>query len=352
MAFQRIEHVRVYGMSACVPANVVENSESPLFATHEDYLRFAETTHIYRRHVATEDVCSSDLCEKSARKLLDDLQWSADEIECLIFVSQTPDYILPATSCILQNRLGCSKNCMAFDISLGCSGWVYGLSVAAALANASRFKKVLLLVGDTVTKTKSPLDKTTYPLFGDAGTATALGFDDTAVAMYFNMNTDGSGADAIIIRDGGFRHPFCEDSLEVHQFEDGGIRNNLQSYLDGGTVFTFGISRAPKCVKTLLEEFDLDGEAVDYYVFHQANMIMNEKIRSKLKLPAEKVPYIMEEYGNTSSTSIPLTIVTRLRDSVVDRSLNIMACGFGVGLSWGAVYFSIDNIVCSELLEY
>ena len=351
MAFQSFRNIKISGVAACVPENVEENSTLNLFQSPEEYDRFVATTGIERRRVVKNGLCSSDLCYEAAERLIEKLQWAKEDIDCLVFVSQTPDYILPATACVLQKRLGLSNECMAFDISLGCSGWVYGITVLASLLSNGTCRKGLLLAGDTVTVTKSPRDKSTYPLFGDAGTATAVEFQEAEEGIVSYLCTDGDGADTIMIRDGGFRHPFSKDSLVYKEYENGSVRNNLQSYLDGTSVFTFGISKDPNSVRRLLEYTGKNTEDIDYYIFHQANMLMNEKIRTKLKLPAEKVPYILKDYGNTSSASIPLTLVVRLKERLRNADLNIVACGFGVGLSWGSVLFSTKSIVCCDLIE-
>ena len=351
MAFQKIKNVKIEGITACVPANIEENSTLSLFPSFDEYEKFVATTGIERRHVAPKEICASDLCFAAAEKLILDLGWKKDEIDCLIFVSQTPDYKLPATSCVLQHRLGLSNNCMSFDISLGCSGWVYGMTTMSALLSSGSCQKGLLLVGDTVTKTKSPLDKSTYPLFGDAGTATALSYENAAKGVSACLYTDGSNYDAIMIEDGGYRNPVEMDSFEVKEYENGSIRNRLQSILDGSSVFIFGISKAPKSVNNLIEHFQIDKDKVDYFVFHQANMLMNEKIRNKLKLPENKVPYILKDFGNTSSTSIPLTIVNKLKKDVTTKNQHLIACSFGVGLSWGAIEFDLNKIKCCELIE-
>lgn len=351
MAFQQFDTVTINGIAACVPRNSEENSNLSFFSSPDEYEKFVATTGIERRRVVTEGVCASDLCFAAAEKLIEDLRWEKTEIDCLLFVSQTPDYKLPATSCVLQTKLGLSKNCMAFDISMGCSGWVYGVSTIAAILSSGNIKKGLLLVGDTVTRTKSPLDKSTYPLFGDAGTATALSYNQNAQPLQIALYTDGDSYEAIMIEDGGARNPVSEKSFEYIDYGNGIVRNRLQSILDGSSVFIFGISKAPQCVNNLIEHFEIDKENVDFFVFHQANMLMNEKIRTKLKLPEIKVPYILKDYGNTSSTSIPLTMVVKLRSQLCDSKHNIIACGFGVGLSWGAVHFNLENVVCSDLIE-
>ncbi len=353
MSFLNIPNVSITGIASCVPHEKIENISSSIFDSAEDANRFVETTGIARRRVVGKSgICTSDLCIEAAEKLIESKKWLKDEIDCLVFVTQTPDYILPATSCIIQDRLGLSKDCYAIDISLGCSGWVYGLSVIASLMQSGMFKKGLLLAGDTTTVTKSPKDKSTFPLFGDAGTATAIEFIENAIGFKFHFGTDGSGFESIMIKDGGFRHPFSVESLEEKDFPGGIIRNDLQSVLNGANVFTFGIGRAPKSVKALTEKFGINLENVDFAVFHQANKMMNEKIRNKLNLSEEKVPYSIADFGNTSSASIPLTMNLKLKEQLSNHKNRIIACGFGVGLSWGTVYFEIENIDCPEIQEY
>jgi 3-oxoacyl-[acyl-carrier-protein] synthase-3 len=228
--------------------------------------------------------------------------------------------------------------------------------ISALLANTISFPsrggaKGLLLAGDTLSKMLSPKDKTTYPLFGDAGTAVALEYPSGAEPLFFSMNSDGQGYDSIIVNDGGYRNPFSISSLDDIKRGDGIVSNNLQLILNGMNVFAFGISEAPKSVNELLKSFNLDKDNIDYFTFHQANLFMNEQIRKKLKLPAEKVPYSLKEYGNTSGATIALTLVTELGKEISEKKLRHIACGFGAGLSWGSMYFTTDNIVCSKLIE-
>lgn len=312
---------------------------------------FAESTGIKARRRVLDATTSSDLCLEAANKLIKDLNWDKSDIDVLVFVSQTPDYDLPATSCLLQQRLGLSKECYTLDVSLGCSGWVYALSVIAALMQNGTLRKGLLMAGDTPTKLCSPEDKSVWPLFGDAGTVTALEFDDNSTGMQFLFNTDGNGAETIIVREGGYRNRLNEKSLIPVDHGDDRIRNGVQVELDGMDVFSFGITKAPKSVKQLCEHFSIDKDSVDIFTFHQANLMMNEMIRKKLKLPEEKVPYCMDEFGNTSCASIPLALVTREREKLQKESLKHIACGFGVGLSWGSVYFETAKLAVPELIE-
>ncbi len=353
MSFLSIPNVVISGIASCVPQEIIENIDSSIFENRDEAQRFIDVTGIERRHVVgTRKICTSDLCVQAANKVLDDLNWDKNDIDCLIFVTQTPDYILPATSCIIQDRLGLSKDCFALDISLGCSGWVYGLSVIASMMQSGMFKKGLLLAGDTTTITKSSKDKSTFPLFGDAGTATALEFQQDETGFQFHFGTDGAGYESIIIKDGGFRNPFSENSLIEKEYDGGIIRNDSQSILNGANVFTFGIGRAPKSVKALIDRFDIDKQSIDYVIFHQANKMMNEKIRIKLGFTEDQVPYSLNSFGNTSSASIPLTMNLKLSDKLKKTNRKMLACGFGVGLSWASVYFESRNILCSEIEFY
>jgi 3-oxoacyl-[acyl-carrier-protein] synthase-3 len=291
------------------------------------------------------------LCYNAAEKLILDLGWNKSDIECLIFASQTPDYILPATACILQVRLGLKQEIVAFDISLGCSGWVYGLNLVSALLSTGALKKGLLLVGDTILKSCSLEDKSTFPLFGDAGTATAIEFDNGVEGLRFHLGCDGTGFKTIIIPDGGYRNIVSKSSFEITEFEPGIKRNRQQLVMDGMNVFSFGITKAPESIRLLADHFEISLEQVDYFVFHQANMYMNEKIRKKLNLPLDKVPYSLKDYGNTSSASIPLTLCLKIGTDLANVPKTIIACGFGVGLSWGSVLFMTNKLVCSELVE-
>jgi len=345
MAFLKINNVKIVGVSTAVPQKVQSNlgamsSEGVAYDADD----FIATTGVRERR-NDKNIHTSDLCTAAAEQLISDLNWDKSDIEALILVTQTGDYILPATSCILQDRIGLSRNCYCADLGLGCSGWVYGLSFIASLMQTGNIKKALLLVGDT--GLYSPDDDL---LFGSAGTATALEFAEGVEPMYFNMGTDGSGYDAIIIPDGGAKHPFSAKSLEVKEI-DGHSYNSLQSQMKGMDVFSFGITTAPKTIKNLAKQYNFNVEDADYLVLHQANKKMNDMIVKKLKFTSDTAPLSLDEFGNTSCASIPVTLTTRLSEQLSYEKVSIMACGFGVGLSWGAVFFKTDNITISKLVE-
>lgn len=348
MAFLEFKNVRIAGFSAGVPRNISSNltpSKDDQFSNDYSPEDYVKTTGVKERRTS-EILTTSDLCFFAADKLITDLGWERSEIEALIFVSQTADYILPATACILQDRLGLSKECYAIDNALGCSGWTYGLSQVAPLLDRGSIKKALLLCGDARKRFDGPRD----PLFGSAGTATAIEYCEGAKDLRCHYGTDGSGYDAIITPDGGSRNQVSPASF-VYEDVDGKQMCRMQTRMKGMDVFSFGISTAPKSVRKLAEHFGFDYQEADYFVFHQANMKMNNMISKKLKLIPEKVPSCMYHFGNTSSASIPLTIVTQLKGKVEEVPTKFICCGFGVGLSWGTVAFDTNNIVISELVE-
>lgn len=342
MATFSINNIAIKGISCCVPKNTERNVDLDIL-TQEEIQKFIDATGVEERRIASKEICTSDLCCEAAEKLIKDLKWHKEEIEILVFVTQTADYILPVSAAILQDRLGLSTNCIAFDVPLGCSGYVYGMSIIASMMNAAGIKKGLLLAGDTISKIISKYDKSTLPLFGDAGSATALELTNSSSEMMFDLGSDGSGFKTIIIPHGGSRNRMNIDSLQVDKFDEGIERSSCDLVLDGMDVFSFGISQAPKTVNKLLDTYSLDKEKIDYFVFHQANMMMNSKIAKKLSLPADKVPYSLKKFGNTSSATIPLTIVTELEEQLKQKDANFIFCGFGVGLSWGTLHVNLKK---------
>jgi 3-oxoacyl-[acyl-carrier-protein] synthase-3 len=350
MAYIQIKDYQIKGVSAAVPKKIINNSTLDILGNEEEKQKFLQATHIQQRRVVGESgITSSDLCLAAAKSLLETSGIAPSLISVLIFVTQTPDYQLPSTAIILQDKLDLSKDCIAIQVSLGCSGWVIGLSTALTYLNAMHAAYGLVLVGDTVTMTKSSLDKSTFPLFGDAGTATLLERKVGATGFKFQIGNDGSGHRAIIIEDGGYRNPVSLESFKMKERENGVIRNSLQSYLNGDAVFIFGITKAPSSIKSLMQQFSLNEAEIDYLLLHQANKMMNDKIIKKVGFPSEKVPFSLHEFGNTSSASIPLTMVTQL-PALTNGLKKHIACGFGVGLSWASVYFETSDLIIPELI--
>lgn len=351
MAFATIHNVSIRGISACVPAHIEENLTLPVFKEGEAE-RVVAQTGIERKHTVEHGTTVTDLCASAFEKLIDELGWEKSTIEILILVSSAGDYITPPSSNVLHGRLGLPEECLCYDIRQGCPGWVIGMSTIASMMMTGNYHRAVLLCGDSSTIMKSPLDKETRPLFGDAGTATALEYDEQATPMYFQHGTRGKDFRAIMAHDGGLRHPFTAKSLEYEVIDENIVRRPIDSMMNGMDVFSFALSVAPKSLLSLMEKYGLRDNDVDYYLFHQANMYLNEKIRRKLKLAPEKVPYSLRDYGNTGPATIPLTLVTQCRDHYASSHKKSLACAFGVGLAWASMYFETDKIVCPEIIQY
>lgn len=350
MANWIIKNVKLKGVSACVPRTNLRTEDMPIF-NKEDCDKFINSVGIESRRTASAGVCASDLCYAAAEKLISELEWDKNEIEALVFVSITADYRSPMTSCILQDRLGLPKSCFTMDIPIACCGYLHGITVLGNLMSNGNIKKALLLCGDTCFQTSSHEDKSRFPIFGDAGTATAFEYDVLAEDIISYSYTDGGGYEAIITPHSGFRHPVTPESFIMEDFGNGVKRAPIHGSLDGLEVFSFAISKAPKVIKELMSNHNIDKNEVDYFLFHQANRLINQMISKKLKFETNKVPSNIEEFGNTSCASIPLLMVTRIREEITKRPLNLILLGFGVGLTWGCINIKTDQIVCPSLIE-
>jgi 3-oxoacyl-[acyl-carrier-protein] synthase-3 len=351
MASCSILHVRLAGIACAVPDKIRSLDDDVLAFGEADALKISSSTGVKQRYVAPPGVCTSDLCFASAKQILEELDWAPDSIDVLIFVSQTPDYVLPATACSLHGRLGLAKRCASFDLNLGCSGYVYGLWVAASLLSAGSYSRALLLVGDTISRLASPQDRSVAPLFGDAGTATALERSASAPPMYFELGTDGAGQSHLVVPAGGFRQPHsAETALRVER-ENGNVRSDEDLYMNGPEIFTFTLREVQPLVQSTLAAANWRVEDVDAFVFHQANQFMLTHLSKRMKLPAGKVVLALGEYGNTSSASIPLAILHGLRDRARTGPLQLLIAGFGVGFSWGAAALKVDKLVMPKLLK-
>ena len=323
--------------------------ESYLVEDKKELEKYIETTGVRYRYIAEDGICSSDLCMSAAEKLISEMGLDKKEIGCLIMVTQTPDYIFPATACILQDRLGLSTDCMSFDITMSCPGWIYGLSVMSSIISSGKVKKGLLLVGETSTKAKSPYDRVNL-LAGDAGTATILEYQQGVKPLLFSMHTDGSNYRSLIIPDGGYRNPVSPKSFEFFECKDGMKRNRLNANMEGEDILSFAMHTAPKCIKGLIEHFELNKDEIDFFLIHQANQMINKLIQKRMKVDDSHCPYNIHDFGNTSSTTIPLMIVNKLRDKIQNKK--IVACGFGTGLAWGALSSELGDVVVPELIHF
>jgi 3-oxoacyl-[acyl-carrier-protein] synthase-3 len=291
------------------------------------------------------------LCFAAAEKLIADNSINKEEIDLLVFISQTPDYRMPATSCTLQHRLGLLNSTIAFDITLGCSAFMYGLSVVYGMMERSGLRKALLLDGETRSKVYSPRDRRSAFLFGDGGVAALIERDPKFGKSTFSMNSDGSRADLIMIPAGGYRKmSSAETVVEKVIDEFGNMRSEEQGYMRGGDVFNFVIREIPRDIKNTVAFAGKEMDCFDYVVFHQANNFINSYIAKKMKLNTEKIPSTFAKFGNTSSVSVPLTIVSELQGKL-DGKKELLLTAFGVGMTWATGIVPFVDCKISDIVE-
>ncbi|MFR9567924.1 MAG: ketoacyl-ACP synthase III [Rikenellaceae bacterium] len=333
--------IEIKAISSWLPTNVLEMSSLNDIYGEKEVANIIKATGIERVRVADTDMTSSDMCYNAALHLIDQENIDCSEIDGLVFVSQTTDYILPATSVILQDRLKLNKGTVCIDIHYGCSGYIYGLFQAAMWINCGACKNVLVLAGDTSSRIINPLDKSIKMVFGDCGTATLVSKGDCK--MGFSINSDGSGYDKLIIPAGGFRYPSDENTSIVTYDEDNNGRSKNDLYMDGSAIFNFAITEVHKDVNNIIGLMEWDKSEIDLYALHQANNFMVNYVRKKLKVSPDLVPLGVKNYGNTGPATIPLLlsdIYSNRSDSNLEK---VILSGFGVGLSWGSVATNLSK---------
>ena len=351
MAFMSFNGVGIKALAAAVPRTVIENLNYTEYFPADQVKEVVEKVGIYERRFADENTCSSDLCYAAAEKLIADNSIDKSEIDLLIFISQTPDFRMPATSVLLQDRLGLPNSTIAFDINLGCSAFIYGLSVVFSMMQNKGLRKALLLDGETRSKVYSPKDRRSAFLFGDGGVAALIERDEAFGESWFSLNSDGSRGDLIKINGGGYRMPSSIETLKERVVDEyGNIRSDEQGYMNGGDVFNFVIREIPKDIKKMVEFSGKNLADLDWYIFHQANNFINSYLAKKLKLDTSKIPSTIAKYGNTSSVSVPLTIVDRLKDKMNGHH-ELLLSAFGVGMTWATAIVPFEDCRISDIVE-
>ena len=351
MSFLKFQGVGITALSGAVPRTVIDNYKYTQYFPEDQVREVVDKVGIYERRFADEKTCSSDLCFAAAEKLIADNGIDRSEIDLLIFISQTPDYRMPATSVLLQERLGLLNSTIAFDINLGCSAFIYGLSVAYSFMQCNNLRKALVLDGETRSKVYSPKDRRSAFLFGDGGVAALVERDEKFGTSFFSLNSDGSRGDLIKINAGGYRMPSSVETLKEKGVDEyGNIRSEEQGYMNGSDVFNFVIREIPRDIKKIVEWSGVDIQELDYYVFHQANNFINSYLAKKLKLDTTKIPSTIAKYGNTSSVSVPLTIVDQLKDNLSGKK-QLMLSAFGVGMTWATAIVSFVDCRISDIVE-
>lgn len=335
-----IDNIQIAAVTSWLPLDNLEMTSLSSQYGEKEVLNVIKTTGVERVRIADKNDTSSDMCLRAAEYLIQQEHISRNEIDGLVFVSQTVDYILPSTSIILQERLKLSKDVVCLDIHYGCSGYIYGIFQAALWIASKACKNVLVLAGDTTSRMIHEKDRSLRMVFGDCGTATLV--TEGGYSMGFHINSDGSGSDRLIVPAGGFRKPVSELTSQLRYDEDHNGRTDNNLYMDGMAIFNFAITQVHKNIEHLLEHMNWNKVEVDLFALHQANNFMVNYIRKKLKVPIEKVPMNVANYGNTGPATLPLLFsdICSLHPYNLDR---VIMSGFGVGLSWGSIACNMNN---------
>lgn len=346
------KNVGIKALAACVPSRVIDNYHYDLdIWPEEEVKKVVDKVGVAERRFVDDDTCASDLCFAAAERLIADNNIDKSEINLLVFLSQTPDYRMPATSILLQDRLGLPMSTMAFDISLGCSGFISALNIVYSMMQNNGFRKALLLNGETRSKVYSRKDRREAFIFGDAGVAALIERDERFGESHFSLNSDGSRGELIMIPGGGYRHMSSAETIKEKVVDEyGNVRTDEQGRMNGADVFNFVIVEVPKDIKRLLAATGEDIQKLDYYVFHQANAFINNYIAKKMKLDKERIPWTIQKYGNTSSVSVPLTIASELKNKMAGEK-RLLLSAFGVGMAWATAIVPFVDCKISDIVE-
>ena len=344
----KFNNLRISSISSCVPKDTLDFSTLMNSENVNEINKIIKTTGIDSVRIANDNTTTSDLCYLAAESLFSENQIDRTLIDGLIFVSQTGDYRLPQTSHILQHRLKLSTNTLCLDLPIGCTGYIYGIYQASLMIQSKSCKKVLLLAGDTTSKLINNQDKSTKMVFGDGASATLIeeGNDDICCIIH----SDGANFEQLIIPNGGCRNKHHTPSIELILDKDGNKRTLNDLYMDGMGIFNFAISKIPPLINEILEYNENYDKDIDTYILHQANKFMIDYLRKKTKISIEKMPLMVNGFGNTGANSIPL-VLTELFSNNNDNLNRVLLCGFGVGLSWGAIICNLSNTKILKTIE-
>lgn len=340
-----VKFARIAGLMACIPSAMVDNTYFTDSFTPVEIEDVVKIIGVKNRRWVDSETSAGDLCFAAAERLLFELGWEKDSIDAVIFISQTPDFRLPATACGLQSRLGISNACIAFDVNLGCSGYPYALWLGSTMIQSGAARRVLLAVGDTISKLIDKSDRSTAMLFGDAGTVTALEYAEDVGTTNFILGTKGAGSGNLIVPHGAFKN------ISVAEDERFNGKDASCLFMDGGEIFNFTLKTIPSLVEGALEGSGSTIQSCDYFLFHQANLFMLKHLGKKLKLPQEKFPLNIQDYGNTSCASIPLLMATNLSSQLKSKANLLAMFGFGVGYSWGSTVMKVGPLRSVGVIE-
>lgn len=334
-----INKAYIKGISYYLPERVLTNEELIKEFPEWSVEKVADKVGVYSRHIAAENETAGDMAEKAAMALFSEYSIKSSDIDFVLFCTQSPDYFLPSTACILQNKLSIPTSAGAFDYNLGCSGCIYGMAIAKGLVTAGIAKNVLLLTAETYNKYLHPDDKSNRSIFGDGAAACLISTDGFAEIGEFVLGTDGSGAEYLIVKTGASRHRTFSGGQDVDS--EGHTRRDDYLYMNGSAIFNFTLDAVPAMMNQLLMKNQLEKNKIDYYVFHQANKFMLSTIRKVCGIPKDKFYIDLENVGNTVSSTVLIGLKECIEKGNIKSGMKIMICGFGVGLSWGGTVLSI-----------
>ena len=352
MQIYTVKGVHIDGIVACVPERKIDNEVSLREMYGDEAKLIMESTGIRTRFLSNPGTSSSDLCLECAEKVLKGTNTATDEIGCVVFVTFTPDCLMPFNAALIQDKLGLNKEIPSFDVSLACSGYAYGLYIASLFASASG-KKVLLLDGDIQSAYMSQFDKSTVPVMADAGSATLISPDGSDTEWKFSFYTDGSGRDFLMIPAAGSKRTLKPEDLEYKDYSDGGRRRATDIYMDGFAIFRFVASDVSKWLLRFLEETDESAETVDSFVPHQANMYMIKKLAKKLGFDWNNTWQSGHAVGNSASATVPVTIAYDNKRMIRKNKINkVLVSGFGGGLSASAGVITLNPDSYYSFFQY
>lgn len=328
---------KIAAIASYLPDRVETNDDLALLFPEWSAVKIGEKTGIYQRHISAPDEFSSHIATRAAERLFSETDIDRESIDALILVTQSPDYLLPTTACIVHANLGLRETTGSFDLSLGCSGYVFGLSQAQAMIESRMADRVLLVTADTYTKFLNSEDKTVRTIFGDGGTATLIEWADDFVGIEgFSAGTNGASGSALMVPNGMLR-PGSSLNDKANPVERGLVPSSFDLYMDGPAIFNFTLDVVGPTIERVLAKAHLEPTQIDAFVFHQANKFMLSHLVSKLEIPSERAPIVMGNWGNTVSSTIPMALEELRVSGQIHEGMSVMLVGFGVGLSWAGV---------------
>lgn len=352
MAISKINNVAIEGLASCVPKNEINNYEIDNDLYGESLGGLIRATGVEKRRAFEHhDATTKDLSIQAAEKLFENNAFSKNDFGAIVFVTSSPDNIMPNNSSHVQYLMNFPKNIACFDVNHACAGYPYGLWVSSLIASNIN-QRVLLLVGDTNSYFASPKDKATAILFGDAGTATVIAPKNNNNEWYFMFNTDGANRDSLIIPDFGFRNELTEKSLQYVEYEDGSQRRGIDMKMEGIDIFSYVVQTVPKIIEDFFSNIPVAKDTIDFFSFHQANAYMIKQLSRKLKIDLQKVPISIGKYGNTSAASIPLNICSEMKDQISTKKCSVLLSGFGAGLATSVCLIDFDHCYCPGVIDY